>query len=184
MEKTQTSTQIKWALDPNHSYIGFRAKHIVVAAIRGQFIRSSGEVLSINQDFSNADITVLIDATSITTALSVRDEQLKGPDFFDVEKFKEIKFKGDSLEKLNEGKYVLIGDLTIKATTKKVKLDVEFGGIVKDPFGNIKAGFAITGIINRKDFGLNKDTILEAGGLMVGEQISIQCEVELIQQKS
>jgi polyisoprenoid-binding protein YceI len=180
----QTPTRIKWALDPNHSYIGFRAKHIMVAAIRGQFIHSSGEVYSTNENFSNANISVSIDATSITTALSVRDEQLKGPDYFDVEQFKEIKFKGDSLDKISDSKYVLTGDLTIKSTTKNVKLDVEFGGVVKDPFGNIKAGFAITGIINRKDFGLSKDTILEAGGLMVGEQITIVCEVELLQQKS
>lgn len=123
--------------------------------------------------------------SSIDTGEKKRDEHLKSADFFDIEKNKKITFISDSFEKSGKDNlYNLSGNLTIKGVTRKIKLDVEFGGIMKDPYGNEKAGFTINGKINRKDWGLTGNVALDSGGVMVSDEVSINCEVELLKQKS
>jgi polyisoprenoid-binding protein YceI len=182
METSQTITRTKWTLDPSHSQIGFRVKHLMVTNVRGTFKDNNAEIFTTGNDFSNAEINLSIDASSVDTGDTTRDSHLKSPDFFDAENFKKINFKGISFEKINEGKYALAGDITIKGVTKRIQLDVEFNGIINDPYGNKRAGFEITGKISRKDFGLTWNAALEAGGVMVGDEVKINCEIQLIQQ--
>jgi polyisoprenoid-binding protein YceI len=182
METTQTLTRTKWSLDPSHSQIGFKVKHLMVTNVRGVFKEYKGSIYTTDEDFASAEIDLSINTGSVSTGDSKRDGHLKSPDFFDAENFKEINFKAITLERTNGDEYALHGDLSIKGVTKRIKLDVEFNGIVKDPWGDKKAGFEITGKISRKDFGLNWNTVLETGGVMVGDEVSVQCEIQLILQ--
>lgn len=169
----------KWALDPSHSEIEFKVRHMMITNVKGSF--DSFNIDVDGDDITSANITVNIDAASINTNSTDRDNHLKSADFFDVEKYPEIKFVSKSLNKIGGQQYTLTGDLTIKDVTKEVKLDVEFGGINKDPWGNNKAGFSLEGKINRKDFGLNWNAALEAGGVMVSEEVKIFAEVQFAQ---
>jgi polyisoprenoid-binding protein YceI len=182
MGTTQTLARTKWALDPSHSQIGFKVKHLMVTNVRGTFKDINAEIFTAGDDFSDAEIELSINVLSVDTGDTNRNSHLTSPDFFDAENFKEIKFKGISFEKNSASEYDLLGNLTIKGITKRIKLDVEFNGIMKDPYGNRKAGFEITGTINRKDFGLTWNAALEAGGVMVGDEVKINCEIQLIQQ--
>jgi polyisoprenoid-binding protein YceI len=182
METTQILTRTKWSLDPSHTEIGFKVKHLMVTNVRGVFNDYTGSISSTGDDFSGAEIVLSINPASISTGDNTRDTHLKSPDFFDVENFKEINFKGATLERKSESEYVLHGDLTIKAVTKRIKLDVKFNGIIKDPYGSKRAGFEITGKISRKDFGLTWNAALETGGVVVGDEVAIKCEIQLIQQ--
>ena len=182
METTQVMTRTKWSLDPSHSEIGFKVKHLMVTNVRGVFNEYNGSIYTTGDDFPGAEIDLSIYPASISTGDATRDTHLKSPDFFDAENFNEINFKGTTLLKTNESEYVLHGDLSIKGVTKRIKLDVEFNGIVKDPWGGKRAGFVITGKISRKDFGLTWNTVLETGGVMVGDEVAIKCEIQLIQQ--
>jgi polyisoprenoid-binding protein YceI len=128
-----------------------------------------------------SDIEIRINAASIDTGDSKRDEHLKSADFFDVENHKQITFKGSSYDKVDDdGNFKLYGDLTIKGIAKRIKLDVEFGGVMKDPWGNQKAGFTVNGIINREDWGLKWNAALETGGVLVSDEVKIICELQLI----
>jgi polyisoprenoid-binding protein YceI len=167
----------KWILDPAHSEIGFKVKHLMINNVKGQFKTSAAEVESDKDDFSNAKITFTAATASVDTANEQRDQHLKSADFFDAEKFPEIKFISKTF---SNGK--LTGDLTISGATKPVTLNVEFGGIAKDPWGNIKAGFTLNGKINRKDWGLNWNATLETGGFLVSEEVNIMAEVQLVKQ--
>ncbi len=173
--------QIKWAIDPSHSDITFKVRHLMIAHVKGSFNVFDATIYTTGKDFSTAEIDVVINPSSISTGDSKRDEHLKSADFFDTEAFKQITFKSSTMSKLDkEGKGELWGELTMKGITKKIKLMVQFGGIINDPWGNEKAGFTITGTINRSDWGLTWNTALETGGFMVSEEINISCEVELI----
>jgi polyisoprenoid-binding protein YceI len=183
MTRTQVLTQVKWNLDPTHSQIGFKVKHLMVTNVRGVFKDYKGTISTSGEDFTNAEIDLSINTESISTDDMARDGHLKSQDFFDVENFKEIYFKSNSLEKISESEYYLYGDLTIKGITKKIKLDVGFNGIVKDPYGGKRAGFEITGKISRKEFGLTWNAALETGGVVVGDSVIIKCEIQLIQQQ-
>ena len=174
------TNQTKWAIDPAHSDITFKIRHLMIADVKGSFKTFDASIYTSDKDFSTAIIDLWIDTASITTGDEKRDEHLKSADFFDVEIHKQITFTSGSIEKPDtDGNHELWGELTIKGITKKIKLDVEFGGIIKDPWGNEKAGFAITGKINRTDWGLVWNTAIETGGIMVGEEVKISCEVEL-----
>lgn len=175
-------TKTKWVIDPQHSEINFKVKHLMITNVKGEFKNFSGDVLTSGDDFDNASITVHIDASSIFTNSDDRDTHLKGSDFFDVENFKEITFVSKSFKKISDDEYKLIGDLTIKDVTNEVSLNVEFGGINSDPWGNVKAGFSMEQKINRKDWGLNYNAVLETGGVLVGEEVKINIEVELLKQ--
>jgi polyisoprenoid-binding protein YceI len=182
MEQTSTLTRIKWIPDPTHSHIGFKVKHLMVSNVRGEFTDYHAEVFTKSNDFSDAEITISINPSSINTRDVRRDGHLKSPDFFDVENFKEIIFQGITFDRINARKYILDGDLTIKDVTIRTEFEVEFNGVEKDQWGARRAGFEITGKISRKDFGLTWNTALETGGVMVGDEITINCEIELIQQ--
>jgi polyisoprenoid-binding protein YceI len=182
MESTQTLTRTKWSIDASHTEIGFKVKRLMVTSVRGVFNDYNGSISSTGDDFSDAEINLSINTASISTGNDTRDTHLKSLDFFDVENFKEINFKGNTLERKRENVYVLHGDVRIKGVTKRIKLDVEFYGIVKDPYGSKRAGFEIIGKISRKDFGLTWNAGLETGGVMVGDEVTIKCEIQLIQQ--
>jgi polyisoprenoid-binding protein YceI len=142
-----------WNLDPAHSEITFKVKHMMIANVTGSFQKYDTKVQTNGDDFASASISFTADTATIDTANTDRDNHLKSVDFFDAAKYSQIKFTSTKLEKKGGDEFVLHGDLTIKDVTKPVKLDVEFGGIGKDPWGNEKAGFTLTGKIKRTDFG-------------------------------
>jgi polyisoprenoid-binding protein YceI len=171
----------KWSLDPSHSEIGFKVRHLMITHVKGSFKTFDASIYVTNQNFATAEIDVWIDALSITTGNTERDEHLKGADFFDVINHKQIGFTSSTMEKNEEDEsYTLWGELTIKGITKNAKLNVVFGGIMKDPWGNEKAGFSITGVIDRTDWGLAWNTVLETGAFLVSNEIHISCEIELV----
>ena len=163
-----------------HSEILFKVKHLMISNVKGEFRKFSGEVDG--DDFTSSEISLDIDASSIFTNEEQRDNHLRSADFFDVENFPRLTFRGISLEKTGDEKYKLNGLLTIRGTTNEVTLDVEFGGINKDPYGNEKAGFSLSGAINRKNFGLTWNAALETGGVLVGEEVKISAEVQFAKQ--
>ena len=182
METTQALTRTKWSLDPSHSHIGFKVKHLMVTNVRGVFNEYTGSIFTTGDDFPDAEVNLSINTASISTGDSRRDAHLRSQDFFDVENFKEINFKGISLERTKGSGYILHGDLRIKDVMKRIKLDVQFNGVVRDPWGGKRAAFEVTGKISREDFGLTWNTVLETGGVMVGDEVTIKCEIQLVQQ--
>jgi len=169
----------KWAIDPSHSKVGFKVKHLMISNVQGYFKEFDGQISTVDNDFSSAVIAFTINTASIDTEVTDRDTHLKSPDFFDVEKYPKIIFEGNSLKDLGNDLFELTGSLKIKDLVNSVKLSVEYGGLITDPWGNLKAGFSITGKINRKDWGLNWNAALEAGGVLVGEDVKINCDIEL-----
>lgn len=155
----------------------------MITNVKGEFRSFEGSISSDGNGFDNAKVNVTIDASSIFTNNTDRDAHLQSADFFDVENHKELSFESTSLKKLDDENYELKGLLTIKGVSKEVKLDVEFGGLVKDPYGNEKAGFSVSGKINRKDWGLNWNAALEAGGVMVSDEVRINAEVQFVKQQ-
>ena len=176
-------TKEKWIIDPSHSEIEFKIKHLMVTNVKGSFKEFEASIYTTGDDFISAEIDCWINAASVDTGSAERDKHIKGADFFDVENHKEITFRADTVENVdNDGSYELWGNLSIKGITKKIKLDVEFGGIVKDPWGNEKAAFSINGKLNRKDWGLNWNAALETGGVLVGEDIKLNAEMQFVKQ--
>jgi polyisoprenoid-binding protein YceI len=172
--------QIKWSVDQAHTEVGFKVKHLMIANVKGSFKTFEGSIYTKGRDFTTAEIDFWIDPSSVETGDSKRDEHLKGIDFFDVEHHKEITFVASTIGKANyDGIQDLWGELTMVGITKNVKLAVEFGGIIKDPWTNEKAGFTITGKIKRSDWGLVWNATIEAGGVLVSDDITILCELEL-----
>lgn len=178
----QTITKTKWNLDPTHSELGFKVKHMMITNVSGSFEKFDVNVETEDRDFSSAKITFRADTDSISTGNADRDNHLKTADFFDAANHPALQFVSTSMEKKDEESYILKGDLTIRDVTKPVALTVEFGGIGKDPWGNEKAGFTITGKINRTDYRLNWNAALETGGILVGEEVKINAEIQLVRQ--
>ncbi|NWJ51395.1 MAG: polyisoprenoid-binding protein [Bacteroidetes bacterium] len=179
----ESSVKTKWGIDPIHSEVAFKVKHLMITNVKGVFKEFDASIYTTGENFMTSEIDFWLNPASVDTGNADRDAHLKSGDFFDVENHKQISFTGNTYEKVdNDGSYTLYGDLTIKGVTKQIKLDVEFGGVMKDPWGNEKAGFTINGKINRKDWGLNWNSTLEAGGVLVGEDVRISCEVQLIKQ--
>ena len=178
---TQTAT--KWVLDPMHSEVQFKVKHLVISTVSGFFKSFEGSLETESDDFENAAISFALDIDSIDTNQTQRDEHLKSPEFFDAAQFPQITFKSTSFKKTGDDEYALVGDLTIKGVTKTVTLDAEFGGSTDDFYGNTKAGFEVTGKINRKDFGLTWDGVTEAGSIVVGEDIKLLINIQFAKQK-
>jgi len=172
----------KWTIDPNHSEVQFKVKHLVISTVTGSFNKFEGSAEAESDDFSNAAIHFTIDVDSIDTNQPQRDGHLKSPDFFDVAKFPSITFTSTSFTPKAGPDYSLKGNLTIKGVTKPVDLAVEFGGVAKDPYGNIKAGFDIVGVVNRKDFGLTWSATTEAGSVMLGDDVKLILSVQLAKQ--
>jgi polyisoprenoid-binding protein YceI len=172
--------QTKWVLDPTHSEIVFKVKHLMITNVKGEFRKFEGSVVADGTNFEKGKVSVKIDASSIFTNNDDRDNHLKSADFFDVENNKEITFEGTSFTKLDEENFTLKGVLTIKGASKEVSLDVEFGGVNTDPWGNEKAGFSVSGKFNRKDWGLNWNAALETGGVLVSDEVKFNAEVQFV----
>lgn len=171
----------KWVLDPMHSEVQFKVKHLVISTVTGSFKSFSGEAITQGDTFEGAEIDFALDVNSIDTNQEQRDGHLKSADFFDAEKYPQIIFKSTSFSQ-NGGDYKLAGNLTIKDVTKPVTLNVEFGGTATDFYGNLKAGFEVSGKINRKEFGLTWDGITEAGAIVVGEDVKLTINAQFAKQ--
>jgi polyisoprenoid-binding protein YceI len=181
---TQAETITKWAIDPMHSEVQFKVKHLVISTVTGFFRSFEGSMETDGDDFENAKIDFALNIDSIDTNQSQRDEHLKSADFFDVEKYPQITFTSTSFKSTGEeDEYKLTGDLTIKGVTRSVTLDAEFGGAADDFYGNTKAGFEVSGKVNRKEFGLSLDVVTEAGSVVVGEDIKLIINVQFAKQK-
>jgi polyisoprenoid-binding protein YceI len=169
----------KWTLDPTHSELQFKVKHLMITTVTGSLKSFSAEIDANGDDFTNAEISFSGDISSLDTGNTDRDNHLKSADFFDAENHQTLNFSSTIVEKDGDD-YILKGDLTIKGTTKPVKLVAEFGGIATDPWGNTKAGFTLSGKINRSDFGLTWNAALETGGVMVSEEVKIVGELQFV----
>jgi polyisoprenoid-binding protein YceI len=170
----------KWIIDPTHSEVAFKVKHLVISTVTGYFRKFEGAAESTSEDFNGASVTFSLDVNSIDTNQSDRDQHLKSADFFDSASFPSIAFAGKLVNQ--GGEYQLQGDLTLKGITQQVTLDVTYGGTVADPYGQTKAGFEIEGKLNRKDFGLTWSAITEAGSVVVSDQVRLQLSVQLVKQ--
>jgi len=169
----------KWAIDPTHSEIGFKVKHMMFTNVSGTFAAYDATITTEDDNFENANFEFSANIDSISTNNTDRDNHLKSADFFDADNFPKLTFKASSFTKDGDD-YEITGDLSIKEVTKPVKFPVEFSGLMKDPWGNTKAGWNIYGKINRKDWGLNWNSALETGGVLVGEEVKLNIELQLI----
>lgn len=176
---TFVNAQNAWKIDKSHSNVGFSVTHLIISEVTGQFKSYDGAIEFSKEDLSDAKINFSIDVASINTENEGRDKHLKSDDFFNAEKFPKITFVGKSIKKVDGKKFKLTGDFTMRDVTKSVTLDVVYNGTVKDPWGNTKAGFKITGEVNRFDYGLKWNNLMEAGGAVVGKDVAITVNLEL-----
>ena len=175
-------TTTKWTLDPTHSELGFKIKHLMITNVSGNFTQFDVTAETPTGEFADAAITATIDVKSINTNNPQRDEHLRTADFFLAEEYPNITFKSSKIEKTDDETFQVTGDLTIKNTTKPVKVIAEYSGITTDPWGNTKAGFSLSGKLNRKDFGINYNATLESGGVLLGEELKLTGEIQLVKQ--
>jgi polyisoprenoid-binding protein YceI len=175
-----TTTNNDWNIDPVHSGINFSVRHMVVSKVRGRFTKYSGTLAIDDADLTRSVVEATIDASSIDTGTAQRDTHLRSPDFLDVERFPEIRFRSTRIHKLADDRYHLIGDLTVRDVTREVSMDVEYGGQAKDPWGNARIGFIAKATLDRKEFGLLWNQVLEAGGVLVGDRVDIELEVQAV----
>lgn len=171
-----------WAIDPTHSEIGFKVKHMMFTNVSGKFEEIYVNLENEDDHFETSDITFSAEVNSVNTGNLDRDNHLRSADFFDAEHYSKITFKSTAIKKINEGEFQILGDLTIKNVTQNIALGAEYSGLMKDPWGNTKMGLSINGKINRKDFGLTWNASLETGGVLVGEEIKLTAEIQLIKQ--
>jgi polyisoprenoid-binding protein YceI len=180
MDTALAITQTRWSIDHSHCEISFKIRHLMIAHVKGTFSTFDASIYTSSNDFSTADIDLWIDPSSIYTGDRKRDEHLKSAEFFNVLNFKQITFISSTIGKPDdEGNHELWGELTMVGITKNVKLNVHFGGTIDDPWGNEKAGFTVTGTIKRSDWGLVWNAPLETGGVMISDEVTITCEIEL-----
>lgn len=181
MNKSSIENLIKtsWKFDIVHSRLGFSAKHMVIAEVEGQF-RDFDIKVNAGEGFADTEIEVIIKASSIDTGNTDRDNHLRSADFFDAENHEEIRFNSTSLEKISMNKFKMKGELTIRDITKPIDLDVIYGGKIKDPWGNERVGFKVKGQVNRFDYDLKWNNLMDTGGAIVGKTINLNCHVELI----
>ena len=178
-----TGTTTTWSIDPTHSNVEFAVKHLMISTVKGRFSDVKGTVQYNEADPTKSRVDIEIGIHSIDTRVEQRDAHLRSPDFFDVEKFPKMHFVSKRIEGDANGEFKLIGDLTIRDQTREVTLDAEFQGRNRDPWGGERMGFEAKGKINRKDFGLHWNQALETGGFVVGEDLKLTIEVELVKQK-
>lgn len=171
---------MSWQIDSSHSHIYFTARHMMISKVRGSFEAFSGSVNFDEGDPSNTTVNIEVDLSSIDTGDEKRDGHLKSPDFFDVEKYPTMKFVSTRVEQIDEHNGRLYGQLTIKEVSKELVLNVEYAGTAKSPWGSESAGFSANAAINRKDWGLTWNQTLETGGVLVGDKINIEIELELV----
>ena len=173
-------TSNHWNIDAAHSGINFSIRHMVFSKVRGRFGKYSGTIDLDEGDLTRSSVEVTIDAASIDTGTPARDEHLRSADFFDAEQFPVLRYRSKRIEQLSEDRFRVVGDLTIRDVTREVALDVEYGGRGADPWGNQRAGFVASTSIDRKDFGLRWNQVLEAGGVLVGDRVDIELEVQAV----
>ncbi len=169
-----------WALEPSHSEITFKVRHMMISNVTGQFKKFESKVETTDDDLTTADVTFSADIDSISTNNEQRDGHLKSPDFFDAATYTQLVFESTEMEKTGDDTYKLHGNLTMRGVTNTIALDVEFGGIINDPFGYTRAGFTVTGKVNRKDYGLNWSALTEAGGLVVSDDVKFEAHLEYV----
>lgn len=169
---------MSWVIDTVHSHVGFSVKHMMVATARGQFKSYTGRVNLDLEDFSRSTFEGEIDVASIDTGNADRDNHLRTNDFFDVPNHPTITFKSTAIESKGDGEFVVHGDLTIRGVTQNVPLEVEYHGTSKNPYGQTVAGISVRGTINRKDFGVSFNSVLETGGVAVGEKVKLELDLE------
>jgi len=171
----------KWILDPSHSEVEFKVKHMMISNVSGKFTKFDSTVETEGEDFMTAKVSFTADIDSINTGNEGRDGHLKGADFFDAGNFPQLKFVATKYENVdNDGSYEVWGDLTIRDVTKNVRFDAEFGGVIKDPWGNTRAGISVNGRINRKEFGLSWHGVTETGSLIVSDDVRIHVNLEFV----
>lgn len=171
----------KWVLDPTHSEVEFKIKHLMISTVTGTFSSFAADVTTEAEDFTTAKATFTVDVASINTKNEQRDGHIKSADFFDAANHPQMKFVVTRIDNVdNDGSYDIHGDLTIRGITKNVKLEVEFGGVIKDPWGNARAGLTVSGKINRKEFGLVWHMTTDTGGVVLGDDVKIHVALELI----
>jgi polyisoprenoid-binding protein YceI len=171
----------KWVLDPSHSEVEFKVKHMMISNVSGKFTKFDATVDTEGEDFMTAKVSFTAEIDSINTGQEGRDGHLKGAEFFDAANFPQLSFVASKYENVdNDGSYEVWGDLTIHGVTKTVKLDAEFGGVIKDPWGNTRAGISVNGKINRKDFGLTWHGVTETGSLIVSDDVRIHVNLEFV----
>lgn len=175
----QTTT---WNIDPSHTGVEFSVRHLMIATVKGRFGDVSGTVELDPTDPTTARLDVTIGTASVDTRVADRDKHLRSADFFDVEKFPAMTYRSRKVERTGEGEYRVLGDLTIKGVTREVPLAVEFLGETRDPWGNERIAASATGKINRHDFGLDWNAALETGGVLVGPEVKIALDVQLVKQ--
>ena len=172
----------KWSMDPTHSEIQFKVKHLMISTVTGQFNKFNSFVEMENDDIKTAKVNFVADVNSISTNNDQRDAHLKASDFFDAENHPQLIFNGEKLEQINDENYKLYGTLTMRGISKKVTLDAEFGGTTTDPWGNTRMGFTVNGKINRKDFGVSFSMVSETGGLLLGEEVKINASAQFVKE--
>jgi len=168
----------KWILDPTHSEVHFKVKHMMVSTVTGHFKTFSATVTTENDDFAHAKIHFTADVESISTNNDQRDGHLKTGDFFDTANHPQIIFDGDRMEKTGDDSYKLHGTLTMRGVSKPFTFTVEHGGVMQDPWGNTRAGFEISGKVNRKDFGVSFSMVTETGGVMLSDEVKLSANME------
>lgn len=173
----------KWILDPMHSELGFKIKHMMISNVSGSFNNFSAELETIEDDFSRPQIDLKAEVGSITTNNKDRDAHLLNSDFFDVEKYPELRFTSSKIEKIDEDNFFLYGILKMKGVEKEVKLNMEYNGSATDMHGDKKAGFSVNGKINRNDWGLSFNGPLKTGGMILGDEVKIAGEVQFVRQQ-
>jgi len=175
-------TNQTWALDPTHSELQFKIKHLMISTVTGQFNDFKASVETTGDNFVNAKVHFEATVDSISTNNEQRDAHLKNGDFFDADKYPVIIFESEKMEKTGEDEYKLYGALTMRGVSKKIIVNAEFGGITKDPWGNTRTGFSVTGKINRNDFGMSFGAVSETGGLLLGDEVKINANVQFVKE--
>ncbi len=171
-----------WVIDPMHSQVQFKVKHLMVSTVTGSFTKFEGQVIAIGDDFADAQVTFSADIDGISTGQPDRDGHLKSADFFDAAQFPKLSFVSTSMTKTGDDVYALLGNLTLHGETKPVSLKAEFGGQAKDGYGNHRTGFEVTGIISRNEFGLTWNGLTEAGGVILSDDIKLAASIQVIKQ--
>jgi polyisoprenoid-binding protein YceI len=171
-----------WNVDVAHSEVQFKVKHLVISTVTGFFRSFNGTAVTEGDGFEDAQVEFAIDVNSVDTGQPGRDEHLRNADFFEAEKYPDFRFVSSSLKKEKGDVYKLVGDLTIKGITKEVELLAEYGGTERDPWGNTKVGFEVSGVIDRKEYGVTFNSVTETGGLALGENIKILANIQLAKQ--
>ena len=172
----------QWAIDPTHSEILFKVKHLLISKVTGQFKQFTATVTTEGDDIATAKVHFTADIESISTNNEQRDAHLKNTDFFDATTHPQLTFESTKLEKIDDEKYKLHGTLTMRGTSKPIVLDVEYGGMTKDPWGFTRVGFEVTGKISRKEFGVSFSPVSETGGLLLGDDVAVHVQTEFVKQ--